>query len=145
MKVSINWITENFDGNYHNRKRTNSTGWAHRLKCNLGDSTHIQTPPLSTGNWIRVVRLGKEIVPQLFNKFSSFYGIRTFVTMFTRSLYLFLTLATWIHSTPFHSVSLKSVVILNIYVWVFKGASFLQNSPPNGVYFSSPPLCHIPS
>jgi hypothetical protein len=52
------------------------------------------------------------IIAQLIKKFSSFYGSRRFITVFTRDRHWILTLARWIQSTSSQPVWLLSVLIL---------------------------------
>ena len=74
--------------------------------------------------------LEKLTVSQLVKKRTVFYGIRRFITVFTRVGYLSVSWARWIQSTPCHPSSLglfcfTSVIFYQtIYSEVFQAASF---------------------
>jgi hypothetical protein len=73
--------------------------------CYMHRQTHI-TP------WSRVLS-EKLIIPQLVNKFSDFYGIWKFITVFTRARRYFLYWARCIDSILYHPISLRSILILS--------------------------------
>jgi hypothetical protein len=58
------------------------------------------------------VLLQKPRILQLLKNFPKFYGTWWFITVFTRALHWFLSWATSIQSIPFHSISLRSILIL---------------------------------
>jgi len=87
--------------------------------------------------------LEKLTVTQLGKKFSVVYGTWRFVLMFTRSL----TWARFIHSTPFHSVSLRFILTLSSYVSLSSAWSLpIRFSDQNSACISLPSHacpCHL--
>jgi hypothetical protein len=65
--------------------------------------------------WSRVL-LENLIVVHLVKKFSAFYGTRVFITVFTRAHHWPLFWARWIQSTPFHPISLPSILMLSFHL-----------------------------
>jgi hypothetical protein len=57
--------------------------------------------------WSTII-LKKLTVTQLVKKFPTFYGMKRFITVFTRAHHWSLFWARWIQSTPSHPVSLRS-------------------------------------
>ena len=58
-----------------------------------------------------MVLLQKLLVPQQLKKFPCFSGTRMPTAVFTRARQLFLYWARWIHFTPSHAISLRSILI----------------------------------
>jgi hypothetical protein len=56
--------------------------------------------------------LEKLSIVQLFKNFPAFYGTRSFITVFTRTLHWSLFWARSIQSIPFHLISQRSILIL---------------------------------
>jgi hypothetical protein len=59
-------------------------------------------------------------------KFPAFYGIRRLITVFTRACHWSLSWARCTHSTPSHTISLISILILSYN---------LSPGPPSGLFF----------
>jgi hypothetical protein len=57
--------------------------------------------------------LEKPPVAQILKNFPTFYGTRSFITVFTRALYWSLSWARSIQSIPPHPISLRSILILS--------------------------------
>jgi hypothetical protein len=64
-------------------------------------------------NFIEQSPVEKMIFSQLIKKFPALYGIRSFITVFTRARHWSLSWARWIQSTPSHRISSRSVLILS--------------------------------
>jgi hypothetical protein len=56
------------------------------------------------------------IVAQLFDKYPTFYGTRSFIIVFTRARHWFLFWARRIQSTASHPISLRSTLILSFHL-----------------------------
>jgi hypothetical protein len=65
--------------------------------------------------WSRII-LEKLTGPQLVKKFPAFYATRRFITAFTTARQLSLTSARSIQSTPLHSTSWRSALILAFHI-----------------------------
>jgi hypothetical protein len=79
--------------------------------------------------------------------FGTFYGTRSFITVFTGALHWFVSWARATRSLPLHYISLRSILILSIHVYafVFLAISFLSPFAPTFYAFLSSPdhLCGI--
>ena len=61
---------------------------------------------------ISTVHLHHFAASELLQKFSTFYGTKKYITMFTTTCHLPPLLTKLIQSTPFHPISLRSILIL---------------------------------
>jgi hypothetical protein len=60
----------------------------------------------------------KLIATQIVKKFPAFYGTRRFITVFTTARHKPISWARWIQSTPHHSMSLRSILMLSSHLRV---------------------------
>jgi len=70
---------------------------------------------LVLANLLRVL-LEKLIVTQIVKNFPAFYGTQRFITVFTRACHWSLFSAKWIQSTHSQPISLKSILMLSLYL-----------------------------
>jgi hypothetical protein len=88
----------------------------------------------------------KLLVPHLVKTLPSFYGIRRIITLVTTAHTLsLLRVSKLIHSTTFHSISLRYILIwYPIYAWVFQVVFFLRVFRTKIVYaLVFPPPPHV--
>ena len=85
----------------------------------------------------------KSCVPQLVTKFVAFYGIRRFITVFTRAHHFPLSWGRSVHDLP---TDLKSTKYYHpIYAYVFPSHHFpAVVLPKASIHLSSPPTRHMP-
>jgi hypothetical protein len=91
--------------------------------------------------------LWKLRVPQLVDKFPTFYGTKSFMTMLTRPHHQSLCKARLTQSIPFYPISLRSISILSFHLSLGLPSSPCPSkfSNQNPVYMSLlPDLCHKP-
>jgi len=69
-----------------------------------------------------------ETITQLVKKFPAFYGIRRFITMFTRANHLSLSRARWTQPVPPHPISLRFILILSSHPCLGLLSGFFPNS-----------------
>ena len=113
-----------------------------RVKFFLSNKHDLQRLYLLTP-WSRVL-LEKLIGSQLVKKFTTFYGIRRFITAFTSARHLSLSWASSIQSIPSNPTSWRSILIFPpIYAWISQMVSFPQVSPPKPFIRLSSPSCAI--
>lgn len=86
------------------------------------------------------------MVSQLVKKFAPLYGIRSFITAFTRACHLSVCWATWNHSTFSKAISLRFTLILSYHL----SHGLLSDLFPPGfptklcIQFTFHYTCHIP-
>jgi hypothetical protein len=103
---SIGWYLVNI------RVRMDVLHWLQHISAYKFNSVHKDRSFLLCLNpWNRIL-LKKLIVAQLVMKLNAFYCTWTFITVFTRTCYWFLSWAKWIESTSLHTVSLGPILIL---------------------------------
>jgi hypothetical protein len=93
------------------------------------------------------VLLEKLTVTQLVNKYPVFYGLRIFIAVFTRTRHWTLSWARWIQSTPFHLISVRSILMSSSHLRLdLAGGFFTAGFPTETLYgFSSLPcVLHAP-
>jgi len=85
--------------------------------------------------WSRVP-VEKIIVTHLVKKFPAFYGTRKFITVFTTARQWSLSRARWIQSTLFHTISLRSILMLSSHLRIgLPSGLFLQCFQPKYFVF----------
>jgi hypothetical protein len=82
-------------------------------------------PPTHPPQWCKVL-LEKPTVTQQVTKFPAFYETRRLITVLARVRHWSLHRARCVHSTNSHPISLTFILILSIYVYVFRVVYFLQ-------------------
>jgi len=87
--------------------------------------------------------LNKPVVTQLLKKFPAFYGIRWFITLFTKDGHRSLAWAKWIQSTPSHPIPVRYIPILSSHLClVFHVVFSLQVFRPKFfMYYLLYPCC----
>jgi hypothetical protein len=93
----------------------------------------VRTKDLSTVSRVLPQKL---IVTQLVKKFPAFYGTRRFITVFTRTRHWSLSWARWIQSTPSHTVSLRSILMLTSYLRLCLPSGLFPSSFPTKILYA---------
>lgn len=104
--------------------------FSHSLRTDVVTLLYTYKKKQSLTKWNGVL-LEKQLISELVKRFPAFYGIRCFITFFTKARQLFLSCARRIRSTFYHSIYLRRVLIFYSQIRsVIRERFFLQDSQP---------------
>ena len=86
--------------------------------------------------WSRRVLPEKLKRPKLLKKFPAFYGVRRFITAFTRGCHLSLSWAIFIQSMPPHPTSRRSILILSSHLRLGLSSGLLPSGFPTKTLYA---------